>query len=344
MRFPAFPVIGVMKGIVGLVALLALFAAAPAAAAEKKGLTFGDIAGAIVRIEAKIKPGARTAGSLGLERGGSGVVIGDDGLVLTIGYLIMESEKLTVTTHKGKTSAAAFVAYDHRTGFGLLRAAGPLNVKPLALGSSAKVKSGAPLLVLSTGNRGSVSPVRVVSRRPFAGYWEYLLDAAIYTMPPHREYGGAALVDLEGKLMGIGSLFINDALEPEQVSPGNMFVPIDLLKPILAQMIKSGGSGMPPRPWIGVYTGESEGRVFVNRVARDGPGAAAGLKPGDIIVGVKGRRVSDMADLFRKVWSQGDAGVEVPLDVLPFGAEDLQIKKVVIRSRNRHKWLKLGRE
>ncbi len=334
----------IMKCSRQFLAAFAVVFTAQVSASSAAEITFGEIANSIVHIEAKIKAGARTARTLGMERVGSGVLIDDKGLILTIGYLIMESESLRVATRAGKSAAADFVAYDHRSGFGLVRSRKDLGLRPVELGASAALKQGTPLLILSTGSMPGVTPVRVASRRPYAGYWEYLLDNAIYTIPPHREFGGAALIDLHGKLQGIGSLFIGDAFEPGGEAAGNMFVPIDLLKPILAKLIATGRSGHAPRPWIGVYAGVSEGRVYVNRLASGGPGAQAGLKTGDIIVGVKGRRVSGLADLFRKVWSQGDAGATVALDILPFGSENLKIKQVVIRSRDRHQWLQLGRE
>lgn len=329
------------RGAVFVVLLLGV-AMAPATPAPAADPTFREIASAIVQMQATIKPDARTVRSLGPERTGAGVLIGADGLILTIGYLVLEASSVRVASHEGRTSAAELVAYDHRTGFGLIRAHKDMGLRPMELGASTPLKDGAPLLVLSAGQSGGVTPVRIVSRRPFAGYWEYLLDSAIYTMPPHREYGGGALVDLSGKLIGIGSLFVSDALKPESQSPGNMFVPIDLLKPVMASMIETGRSSQRPRPWLGIYAGVSEGRVYVNRLANGGPGAAAGLNVGDIIVGVKGRRVSGLADLFRKVWSQGEAGADVALDILPFGSESLKIKKVLIKSRDRHGWLKLN--
>jgi len=343
---PGFVVNAVYRLMKGSGVFLSLFVvwagmvAAPAATVAEP--TFGDIVKAVIEVNAKIKPGARTAGSLGLQRAGSGVLIGDDGLILTIGYLIMESDSLSIVTRDGVNIPADFVAYDHRTGFGLLRATRTFGVTPLALGDSEAQKAGMPLLVVSTGDQGAVTPVRVVSRRSFAGYWEYLLDTAIYTMPMHRQYGGAALLDLKGQLVGIGSLFVNDAMAPDEETPGNMFVPVNLLKPILADLLTSGTSGQPARPWIGVYTGEAKGKVIVNRVAADGPGALAGVKPGDIIIGVAGRRVSGMVDLYRKVWSRGAAGIDVPLDVLPLGSTTLEIKKITVHSRDRHKWLRLG--
>ena len=296
---------------------------------------------AIVHLEIKIKPEARTAETLGLERNGNGVVIGSNGLILTIGYLIMESSSIHVTAYNGRHSVADFIAYDHRTGFGLLRARKKLGLSSLKLGDSATLKIGAPMVILSAGKTGSISPVRVSSRRSFAGYWEYLVDNAIFTMPPHHRYGGAALVDLNGYLMGIGSLFVGDAQGPESQAPGNMFVPIDLAKPILRQMINTGRSGYKPRPWLGVYVSASKGRVYINEIAARGPSEEAGLKRGDIIVGVSGRRVSGLADLFRKIWSRGDAGAKIELNVIPVGSKDLKIRRVFIHSKDRRQWLRI---
>ena len=322
-----------------LLAFSSILAPTIAAATER---TFGEIAGAIVRVKAVINPDARTARSLGTERNGSGVVIGKDGLILTIGYLIMESATLEVTSHTGQIAPADFVAYDHQTGFGLLRARGDFDIQPLELGDPSDLKPGAPLFIISSGQFGGVAPVRAVSRRPFVGYWDYVLDSAIYTMPPHREFAGAALVDLDGQLVGVGSLFVGDALRPESRSPGNLFVPVDLLTPILSQMIDTGRSGQNPRPWLGVHATSFQGRLIINSVAPDGPGSEAGLKVGDIIIGVHGRRVSNLEDMFRKVWSQGDAGSHVSLDILPYGSDSLDIKKVVIRSRDRYGWLRIN--
>ena len=333
--------LGVILALVVMVAVLVGAGAVPA-----KELTFGEIAKAVIEVKAKIKPAARTAGSLGLSRSGSGVLIGDDGLILTIGYLVMEADSLSIVTQEGETIPARFVAYDHRTGFGLLRAARTFGVAPLKLGDSAAQKSGARLLVVSTGAQGAVTPVRVASRRPYAGYWEYLLETAIYTWPPHRQYGGAALLDLKGQVVGIGSLFVNDTRKsdggPDEEMPGNMFVPVNLLKPILSALLRTGTSGQPARPWLGIYTSEAKGKLVVNRVAADSPGAHAGVRPGDIIIGVGGRRVSGMIDLYRKVWSRGAAGITVPLDVLPRNSTTLEIKKIAIQSSDRHRWLRLG--
>jgi len=334
-----------LHGIVGLLFIVG-FIAGPTQS-QGADTPFAEILRSIVKVHAVIPDDARTAHSLGTEREGNGVVIGDDGLVLTIGYLILEASSVQVTEGTGEPAAAEIVAYDHATGFGLVRSPALAGVKPLPLGRSADLAEGGRALAVSaegTSRRSPVTAVAVVSRREFAGYWEYLLDSAIYTRPYHDSYGGAALLDSEGALVGIGSLFVNDAESGDEAAPGNLFVPIDLLKPILAELVEKGRSSAPANPWLGLYAGEAQGRVFVRRVARGGPAETTGVKPSDIIVGVGGRRVAGLADFYRKIWSRGAAGIEVGVDILPIGSKDLAIENVSIRSLDRHNWLKLRRQ
>ncbi len=319
-----------------LVALLAV-PADSAFSAE----TMPDPFKAVVGVLAHVPGDARTAQSLGTERQGSGVVIDSDGLVLTIGYLILEATAARVVGPDGELVPAAIVGYDHDTGFGLLRAARPLGVAPAVLGESAPLKTGDKVIAVGHGGPAPLVGTRVVSRRPFAGYWEYLLEDAIFTSPPHMAYGGAALFDADGRLVGIGSLFVNDAAPGPGPVPGNMFVPIDGLKPIMADLLQHGRSTEPSHPWLGVYTDNTRGRLIVTRLAQGGPGEKAGIRPGDVIIGVGGRRIADAADFFRKVWSRGDAGVDVPIDLVPVNTTSLKVERVVVRSMDRYDWLKL---
>ena len=292
---------------------------------------------AVVGVRAVIPADARTAPVLGTARAGSGVVIGDDGLVLTIGYLILEAIEAEILLPGQRVVPAEVVAYDYETGFGLLRALGRLEIEPIALGGSAALSPDTKVLVAGFGGRNSVAGAQVVSRRDFAGYWEYLLPEAIFTAPPHPAYGGAALLGPDGKLLGIGSLAVGDAATPNEFSPGNMFVPIDALKPILDDMIALGRSRAPPRPWLGVYCEDLHGRVFINRVASYGPAAKAGVTANSVIVAVKGEPVRDLIDFYRKLWALGPAGVEVPLTLLtPEG-----IQETTVQSADRYDFLKI---
>jgi S1-C subfamily serine protease len=294
-----------------------------------------EILKAIVKIHSTIPKDAHTASTLGTERQGSGVVIDSKGHVLTIGYLIAEAETIEVMGAEGKPINASFVGYDHSTGFGLLRTEKPLNVLPMKLGKSSNVKEGEPVLVAGYGGEDSAQAARVISRKEFAGYWEYLLEEALFTVPAYSNFGGAALIDRDGKLLGIGSLFTQIVIPGLGSIPSNMFVPIDLLNPILNDLIKTGRSRKPPRPWLGINAEEAHGRVFVTQITPRGPAEGAGLQRGDLILSVKGMEVNGLADFYRKVWALGSAGVEVTLSVL----RGTQIRDITIRSGDRYQFL-----
>jgi S1-C subfamily serine protease len=295
-----------------------------------------DVLAAVVGVTAEVPADARSAATLGTERSGNGVVIDSDGLVLTIGYLIMESTQTTITAADGREIPADFVGYDYETGFGLIRARAKLGVKPLVLGSAAALKEKTPVLVAGFGGRDAAHGALVVSRREFAGYWEYLLDDAIFTAPIYERFGGAALIDGEGKLVGIGSLAVGDAAGPDPVVPGNMFVPIDILKPIMADLLEKGRPSTPPKPWIGVITREANGRLYVIDVSAEGPAARAGLKRGDIVLSVAGKAISGQADFYKKLWASGPAGTSIELSIL----HERDVKTVKVGSIDRYDWMK----
>jgi S1-C subfamily serine protease len=296
-----------------------------------------ELVSAVVRINTHINPEGRTVQALGHEREGSGILIDSDGLVLTIGYLMVEAYAAEVVANNGRTVPANVVGYDHESGFGLLRAIAPLNLKPMSLGKSAGIKEGDPVLVASFGGRGMVAGAYVVAKREFAGSWEYLLDEALFTAPPHPAWSGAALISREGKLVGVGSLIVGDAGGGSDKAPGNMFVPIDRLSPILGDLIATGRTIGPARPWLGINTDEMRGRLFVSRVTPESPAERAGIKRGDVIVGVKGEQPKNLADFYRKVWAQGSAGDTVALDVL----QDSEVRRIEVKSMNRLDHLKL---
>jgi S1-C subfamily serine protease len=289
---------------------------------------------AVVRIKATVPAEARTAASLGTEREGNGIVIDREGRVLTIGYLILEAQRIEVTTADGKVYPARFVGYDHDTGFGILQTAPPLPGPPIALGDSSAVAVGDSVQVLTAGELAGIN-ARVVMRKEFVGYWEYLLEDALYVVPVHPDYGGAALVAEDGRLIGIGSILTR--LEMDEVGwiPCNMFVPIDLLKPILDQLIATGQAGGAAKPWLGLQSAEVQGRVFVTQVAEGGPAAAAGLKSGDVILSVNGESLSGQADFYRKIWALGSAGTAIPLRVL----QQDQVREIDVQSADRRQYL-----
>jgi S1-C subfamily serine protease len=287
----------------------------------------------VVKVNVKAVADARSRNSLGGDREGTGIVIDSSGLILTIGYLVQEAESVNISAADGRVVPASVIAYDFTTGFGLLRAVKAPSVKPISFGDSATVPEREPVLIVGFDG---VAPAFVVSRRPFAGYWEYLLDEAIYTAPATVNWQGAALINKEGKLLGVGSLVVGDALGGRGQVPGNMFVPIDLLKPILGDLIAQGRTSSKPRPWLGINTQDLQGKLIVTRVSPDSPAEQAGLANGDIIVGIRGEQVKGHTDFYRKLWASGDAGADVVLDVL----KGTEVKKLEVHSMDREKYLR----
>lgn len=275
--------------------------------------------GAVVSLRALVPEDAYTAETLGTEREGQGVVIRADGLVLTVGYLITEASEVWLTTSTGRVVQGHALAYDFVSGFGLVQALGSLEAPVLPLGDSRRLAIGTDVVVAGAGGRPHSVAARVVARQEFAGYWEYLLDDAIFTAPAHPHWGGTALIGPGGDLLGIGSLQLQHGSEGGRIVPLNMMVPIDLLKPILDDLLTTGRASRPLRPWLGLFATEDEDAIVIMGLAGDGPARRAGLRSGDIVRAVAGERVTDLAAFFRKIWSLGEAGVEVPLTIVREG-------------------------
>lgn len=296
-----------------------------------------DLLSSVVRIKTYINPDGRTVDNLGAERDGSGIVIDDSGLILTIGYLMVEAHAAEAITNDGRRIPATVVGYDYDTGFGLLKAVAPLKVRSMPFGKSGDLKVGEPVLAASFGGRDGIAPAFVVSRREFAGSWEYLVDGAIYTAPAHSHWSGAALITRDGKLVGVGSLVVGDAPGNGGGTAGNMYVPTDLLMPILADLIANGAVGGNAKPWIGLNTQPSDGGLLVSRVTPASPADKAGLRRGDLITNIAGDTPKTLPDFYRKLWSLGSAGTTVPLDV----QRDGQNQHFDVQSINRMDHLKL---
>jgi S1-C subfamily serine protease len=278
---------------------------------------------AVVGVQAQVPEHARTAQALGTQRVGSGIVIDGNGLIVTIGYLILEASRVQVAVTDNKLLEAEILAYDHETGFGLLRTSASMDVVPMHLGDSSDLGQGDQLLVAGFGGRQAARPVVLVSRRDFAGYWEYLLDA---------------LVNGRGELVGVGSLMVADAYRGHQPLAGNMFLPVDRLKDVLGDLLTAGRSRAVSRPWLGLYLSEVDGLLMVQRLAEDGPAARAGLQLGDIVLGVAGQPVTSMADFYRKLWAEGEPGDKVALTLL----EGAQMHEVKVTAGDRYEWLRFS--
>jgi S1-C subfamily serine protease len=290
---------------------------------------------AVVMVRAEVPEDAFTAATLGTERAGNGAAIREDGLVLTIGYLITEASQIWLTTNRGTVVAGFPLAYDRATGFALVQPLGRLDVPHLERGLASDVKVGDSVFVAGHGGRPHSLKARLIGKREFAGSWEYLLDEALFAAPAHPQWGGSALLDAQGNLIGIGSLLVQQEVGGKALHV-NMFVPIDLLNPIFDAMLKTGRGPHPPRPWLGMTTQDSEDKLLVARLAPGGPAQRAGVQPGDLVLGVGAQRVQSLAELFRAIWRHGAAGVEVPLML----ARDGDVLHVKVKSADRDDFLK----
>lgn len=286
--------------------------------------------GAMVSLHSIVPADAMTAEVLGTERGGNGVFI-RDGIVLTIGYLITEAETIWMTLNDGRIVPGHALAFDNETGFGLVQALARLDVPTLELGRSSEAELGERVVVAGAGGAQHSVAARITAKQEFAGYWEYVLDEALFTSPAHPNWGGTALIDHNGYLIGIGSLQLEQSREKGKSEHLNMMVPTDLLKPILDDLIRSGRAKRPVRPWLGIYTTEIDDKLVIAGISGKGPAQAAEVQPGDVVVAVAGTRVSELAEFYRKIWSLGSAGVEVPLTVWRDG-ETLELR---VRSTDR---------
>jgi S1-C subfamily serine protease len=290
----------------------------------------------VVALRTTVPADAFTAETLGTERAGNGVIIRGNGLILTVGYLITEADTIWITLNDGRSVPGHVLGYDQETGFGLVQALAKLDVPALEIGESANAAVGEHVVVGGAGGRQRSVAASIVAKQEFAGYWEYVLDEAIFTSPAHPNWGGTALIGPAGDLIGIGSLQLQQAGEKGKPQNINMIVPIDLLKPIVDDLLKFGRRNMPPRPWLGLYATEVENRLVIVGLADRGPAKKADIRTGDIVLSVAGKDVNDLAGFFRNIWAQGQAGVEVPITIYRDGETmDLRVK-----SSERNRFLK----
>jgi S1-C subfamily serine protease len=299
------------------------------------GLDFNSISRSVTKLRAVIPEDAFTASILGSERIGNGIVIESTGLILTIGYLMTEATDVWLTGPDGREVAAHPLAYDQVTGFGLILPLQKLDLPPISWGSSSELRAGSEVHVLSAKDFAPPQNALVLARREFAGAWEYLLEEAIFTAPAHPHWSGAALVDRTGALVGLGSLLVRELIDGEE-SNANMFVPIDLLKPILESLKSTGRVDRQPRPWLGVYAVELAGKVYVTGVVEGGPAQGADIREGDVISEVAQHEVGTLPDFYRRVWAVGPAGTGVPLTTMR-GATQIHLN---VRSVDRGELLK----
>jgi S1-C subfamily serine protease len=292
----------------------------------------------VVSLRADVPADAFTAGALGTERIGAGLCI-KGGLVLTMGYLVMESESIWLTTADGRVVPGHALASDFETGFGLVQPLGKLAVPEIAIGDSNAAAIGAPCLLAGAGGRPRTIETQVVGRQEFAGYWEYLIDDALFTAPAHPFWGGAGLIAADGRLIGIGSLILQQSDERGRRVDMNMIVPTALLTPVLDELAQHGRVLRPPRPWLGLFAMENDDTVVIGGISDNGPADRAGLRAGDRVVAVDGDEVTDLGGLWRRVWSAGTAGARVRMTV----QRDDDLLHVTVHSADRASFLRAPR-
>jgi S1-C subfamily serine protease len=290
----------------------------------------------VVGVRALVPEDAATADALGTERMGHGVIIRENGLILTIGYLITEAETVWLKLSDGRSVSGHVLAFDQETGFGLVQPLTRLGLPFLELGESAGAQVGDPVVVAGAGGRTHSVAAKIAAKQSFAGYWEYYLNEAIFTAPSHPNWGGTALIGSQGELLGIGSLQLERMRDDAKAEPINMMVPIDVLKPVFDDLLKFGRTNRPVRPWLGIYSTEIDDHIVIAGVAKRGPARRAELKTGDVVLAVGDHEVRELADFYRRVWSLGSAGVNVPLTIHREG----DTFDVTIRSGERSQFLK----
>lgn len=294
----------------------------------------------VVSLEANIPDDAFTAQTLGRERAGSAVVIRESGLLVTIGYLVTEAEDVVVIDSRGRKTPAHPVAIDGETGFALVQSLGDLGLPAAPLGKSSSLSVGEPVVMAGGGGgRQNACRARVTAKQEFSGYWEYHIDNALFTAPAHPLWGGAGLIGADGRLVGIGSLHVQQTDGRGQAQDVNMSVPIDLLTSHLDELLKYGRRNRPARPWLGVYSAENSGRVMIADVSEVGPAAQAGLRSGDIVASVRDASIDDLSDFYREVWSCGPAGAEIPIEIV----RDKRSFWVRVKSADRNDFLRKPR-
>jgi S1-C subfamily serine protease len=280
---------------------------------------------AVVGLRATVPADAHSADRLGTERAGNGCVISAEGLVVTVGYLVTEAESTWLVANDGRVIPADVVGRDQETGFALVQALEPLGVEPLRLGRSSEIAVGERVVVAGAGGLEHAVDGRIVAKQEFAGYWEYLLDEAFYTTPPHPHWAGTALISGDGGLVGIGSLYVQQVTQNQTPIDVNMMIPIDLLPPIIDDLVRLGVTSQPPRPWIGMQAAEFGENLVVVGLTDNGPATDADIRVGDVVIGVAGQPVETLADLFRRMWELGDAGIKIPLNLFRNG-EQIEIE------------------
>ena len=289
----------------------------------------------VVGVQTRSDEQASTARTLGQQRQGSGVVIAPD-TVLTIGYLLLEAETVDLIDHQGRRIPGQVRAVDNASGLGLVRALVPLRLEAVPLGDSDTLPVPGKLWTL--GQRESeLTALELVARQPFAAGWEYLLEAPLMTLPAVNNWSGAGLFDLSGQLVGIGSLLVPDVFGDRLALPGNLYVPVNLLKDPLPELLRTGKRPGPAPSWLGISSQALPGGgLGVMRVSPDSPAAQSGIMVGDTLLALQGQTLVSLADFYRRLSALGPAGSPLTLSIRRQG----QVRQIEVISGDRNRSLR----
>ena len=277
-----------------------------------------------------------------MDRLGSGLIVDEDGHVLTVSSLVEGATRIRVTLQDGRRLKASLKATDPRTELALLKVNGT-RLRPARLDASESVDVGLPVLVIGSpyGLEGSVNFGIIASLRQMTEFRAFdrviQIDAAVG--PGHA---GAAVVDFRGHVVGL--VAGRKSSVPEGASLG-FALPVDAIKKALsdlkagrtikraflgltgrdltsreaAEMDRSLGRPVPSpgsEEWVARYA--RPGGAKVMKVTTDSPASRAGLQEGDLVATWDGEEVGNMHHLVRLVtWSQ--PGTHVRLGIVRAG-------------------------
>jgi S1-C subfamily serine protease len=323
-----------------LLALPALVTAAPQSGAPRldpKTVSalpshIQHVAPAVVGIHVEVPSDRPSAATLGAERWGSGVLFDATGYALTVSYVLIDAARVDVVLRDGRKVEGKVAGLDLESGLGVIKLEGPGPWPAASLGDSTRMAVGDITGTVGMDEDGALiaTPGTVKSIRAFAASWEYMLDRALFVAPYNSAFGGAALVDQTGAVVGITSLRLGEATYM------NLAIPIEQFLGDREELIAKGRvESRKPRPWLGLYTRETDDGLVVAGVSPIGPARSAGFRPGDRIVRVNGEEVSGQADFYRRLW-RGSAGQEVQLVVM----RATRLEAITVRSVDRYRLFK----
>jgi serine protease Do len=256
---------------------------------------------------------------------GSGFIISPDGVVVTNNHVVDAADRIEVILQSGERFEAAVVGRDPATDIAVLRVRTRTALPYVQMGDSDTARVGDIVLAIGNpfglGGSLSVGVVSARNRNFDAGRYDDFIqtDAAI-----NRGNSGGPLFNTDGEVIGVNTAIVS----PTGGSVGVGFAtPTSIVRPVVDQLLRYGETR---RGWLGVrlanvnaesarrarYDGETG--AAITRVTPNGPAAAAGLQPGDIVLSFGGRVVADSRALTRMI-GDAEVGSTVAIEVIRDG-------------------------